>query len=398
MAPRPGDPTGPSAHAAAADPAGRGGVLLLTRRRELAEHLAGVAAAVGVALVVHADLDQARRLWSQAALVLLGDDFAPELLRADPPRRDGVVLLGPDSGPADDPEVWRRGVALGAEAVIFLPEGERWLADRVADAADGRQRDAPVVAVLGGRGGAGASTLAAGLAVTAARAGLRTTLVDADPLGGGIDLLVGVEDRAGLRWPDLAAAHGRMSGRALRDALPAVGNLTVLSWDRAGHTEVPDAALRAVLSACRRGHDLVVVDLPRTSADTAREALLSATVVYLVVPAELRALAAATLVRLGIEEHAVDVRTVVRLPAPGGLTPAEIGSVLALPVAAVLRSEATAARDAENGVAPAVHDRGPLADLCRGLLGDVLGRPLAPASAVASAAAGRSAASHGRAA
>lgn len=368
----------PPATPMSAGVASPGGVLLLTRRAELADQLAGIAAAVGVALLRRDDLDQARRFWSQAALVLLGEDFADELLRADPPRRDGVVLVGPDGRVADDPEVWRRGVAIGAEAVIFLPEGERWLADRIADAADGRQRDAPVAAVLGGRGGAGASTVATAMAVTAARAGLRTTLVDADPLGGGIDLLAGVEELAGLRWPDLSAAHGRVSGRALREALPSVGGLSVLSWDRGGATEVPDAALRAVLSACRRGHDLVVVDLPRACVESAREALLAANVVFLVVPAELRALAAASLVRLGIEEHAGDVRAIVRLPAPGGLTPAEISTLLGLPVAGVLRTDNNAARDAENGLAPGARDRGPLAELCRELLRDLLGRQLAP--------------------
>ena len=65
----------------------------------------------------------------------------------------------------------------------------------------GRRRGA-AVAVVGGCGGAGASVLAAALAVTAVRHGGRALLVDCDPLGGGLDLVLGAEHVAGLRWPD----------------------------------------------------------------------------------------------------------------------------------------------------------------------------------------------------
>ena len=36
-------------------------------------------------------------------------------------------------------------------------------------------------------------------------------LLDLDPWGGGIDLLVGGEATPGLRWPDLALQSGRLS-------------------------------------------------------------------------------------------------------------------------------------------------------------------------------------------
>ena len=89
-----------------------------------------------------------------------------------------------------------------------------------------------ILAVIGGRGGAGASILAGGLAVTAVRAGHRTLLVDADPLGGGLDLLLGWEDVDGLRWPALAGADGRVDPPALLRALPHRGDLVLLSFDR----------------------------------------------------------------------------------------------------------------------------------------------------------------------
>lgn len=78
------------------------------------------------------------------------------------------MLVGRDQ---DDPDVWRRAVEIGADCVLRLPDAEGWLVDRIADAAEGVGRQALTVGVIGGRGGAGASTLACALAVTAARAG-----------------------------------------------------------------------------------------------------------------------------------------------------------------------------------------------------------------------------------
>ena len=62
------------------------------------------------------------------------------------------------------------------------------LSDADDDAGPTRARGA-VIAVIGGRGGAGASVFATALAHSATEA----LLVDLDPWGGGIDLLLGAE-------------------------------------------------------------------------------------------------------------------------------------------------------------------------------------------------------------
>ena len=95
--------------------------------------------------------------------------------------------------------------------------------------------------------------------------------------------------------------------------------------------------MAAAVDAGRRGRDLVVIDLPRRFDESSLLALTAADRAYLVVPAELRACAAA----------------------------------LHLPLAATLRSEPRLVKALEGGQPPAGTGRGPLAEVCRQLLADL---------------------------
>ena len=122
---------------------------------------------------------------------------------------------------------------------------------------------AHVIGVVVGSGGVGASVLTAAIAVRAAQAGLGAVCLDGDRLGGGLDVMFGLEQERGVRWPDLAGARGRIDGPELLRRLPSVDGVGVLSFDRA--RDVPAAAkvLREVLLALSGAVDVVVVDLPR---------------------------------------------------------------------------------------------------------------------------------------
>jgi len=222
------------------------------------------------------------------------------------------------------------------------------------------------------RTAAGATTLAAALAVTASRADRRVLLVDADPLGGGMDLVFGGESDAGLRWPDLGSTRGRLPSATLTGALPRLNDLSVLSWDRGDVLRVPPEAMAAVLEAGRRSCGLVVVDLPRALDEASRIVLSLASLVLLVVPAEVRAAAAATRMATQLAPLCADLRLVVRGPAPSGLRCDEVAGALGLPLVGYLRPEPGLELALERGEPPGRRSRGPLSTLCQSVLADLL--------------------------
>jgi secretion/DNA translocation related CpaE-like protein len=343
--------------------------LIVTADPVLLDDLLRLAAAGSAEVRVAHDAIQARVGWAVAPFVLLGLDSVEDILRANMSVRGAIILVA-----RDEVAAWRYAEVLRVEQVAVLPQAETWLVDRFADHALGSPTRGRVVAVLGGRGGAGASILAAALAVTARRRDLDTLLVDADPFGGGMDLVLGWERIQGLRWPDLVDASGRVSPPALISALPGEGSLVVLSFDRSELDGVPAEAMAAALEAGRRGRDLVVIDLPRRFDEPSTLALSAADRAYLVVPAELRACAAARRVAAIVAGRCASLAVVVRGSAPHGLAPAEIARSLDLPLAGALRSEPRLPRELDDGHPPAASGRGPLAELCQDLLQDLVPR------------------------
>lgn len=342
-------------------------VLLVTSDDALAEAMGRLASAVGVSVRAVADVASAGRLWLEAATVLLGPDAAA---LGAPLRRAGVVLVAPA---AAGERVWRLAVEAGAEAVARLPDDESWLLERLACAVDGPAAAGRVVGVVGGRGGAGASTLAAGLAGAGERAGLEVLLVDGDPAGGGLDLLLGVESAPGLRWPDLLEVRGVLRGALLREALPDAGGVRLLSWARGTGQAPPVAAVEAVLDAGRRSHGLVVVDLPRSDDPATAAALWRLDALVVVVPAEVRAAAAAAALVTRVRPHVGDLRLVVRGPAPTGLAAEVVADAVGLPLAAVWPAEPGLAAAGDHGEPPGRRPGTPLARVCGSLLAGVLG-------------------------
>jgi secretion/DNA translocation related CpaE-like protein len=342
--------------------------LVVTGDPDLLDDLLRLAAAGGTEVDVASDLAAARPRYPLAPLVVVGADQAAACLRARLPRRAGVLLVCRGAVPQ---WIFEASPRIGSENVVQLPDAEAWLVDRFA-AQPGRPVGR-ILAVIGGRGGAGASILAGGLAVTAVGAGHRTLLIDADPLGGGLDLLLGWEMVDGLRWSALADAGGRVDPATLLGALPHRGDLVLLSFARDQSPTVPAEAMAVTIDAARRGRDVIIADLPRQLDDAAVLALQSADRAVLIVPAELRAAASAARVAQTVRMHRTDLSVVVRGPAPGGLKPRDIASALGLPLAGTLRPEPAMCQALERGEAPASGGKGPLAALCRRLITELAG-------------------------
>ena len=337
--------------------------------RELRDEVARLAAAAGASLALVSDAAGVRVGWTRAATVLLDAPAARACAGAALPRRDRVVVLA--EGPLGD-DVWRAAVAVGAEHVVSPGEGAAFLVGLLGDGVARPAATGRVVSVLGARGGAGASVLAAAVAAAAARDGGGSLLVDCDPLAGGADLLLGAEQEAGLRWSGLALAGGRVAASALHEALPGVtvgsGRVTVLACgrDEAG----PEAAaVAAVVDAGRRAGDTVVCDLPRHLTPAALAALERSDLAVLVVPAEVRSCYAAARVVASAGEHAPRWGLVVRGPGPGGLTDADVATVVERDVLAAMRPQRGLERGLEQGRVPS--GRGPLAAAARAVLAAV---------------------------
>lgn len=332
-------------------------VLLATADELLLDDLLRLAAAAEVAPQVEHDLLGLRRNWQTAVLIVVGQDLAEPLSRTQPPRRPGVLLAtrAPSRPgthqprPSGDSDAYRHALAIGAEGAFVLPADEAELSTKLSDALDGGTRTAITLAIVGGCGGAGATTLAAAVAVTAGRRGLRSMLIDGDPLGGGIELVLGTEDYEGSRWPALLNAAGRVSASALRAALPSVDGLAVLSWDRSDVTALPPEAMRSVLGAAQRSSDLVVVDLPRRPDPAAEEAFVRASSTLVVVPRDVRSCAAAARLVAPLREVAHDLRVVAREPGLNGLSALDVADHLSLPLAAKLGYERDLATALDDG-------------------------------------------------
>jgi secretion/DNA translocation related CpaE-like protein len=346
------------------------GILSVVADASLRRDVDRIAAAAGVR-VVHAGEPSSRRVWLAASAVVLDVDGARRCADLGLPRRGRVLVVGHVE---PIPEHWQVAMSIGAQRVLSLPVDEAALVSEMSDAADSASdegRRGAVLAVLGGCGGAGASVFATALAHAAPRA----LLVDVDPWGGGIDLTLGSERDAGLRWPDLALGGGRIGYPALSAALPSHHGIAVLSAGHAGH-EIDPGALAAVIDGSCRAGATTICDLPRRATSAVGVALDAADLVVLVTPADVRSCAAAAAVGQWVAETNPNVGLVVRGPAPGGLRSADVARITGLPLLAAMRPQPGLAAELEHdGFRP--RRRSPLMSAARRVLEVLHRQPVA---------------------
>jgi secretion/DNA translocation related CpaE-like protein len=344
--------------------------LIITDDELVLDDLLRLAAAAGVD-VVHTREADPRAMWRSAPLVLIDAAMLSRAVAARLPRRSGVVVIA-STEPGSD--VWAHCVRLGADRTLLLDGSEEVLVGLLSDAAAGGTGNGRCVAVLGACGGAGASVFASSLALAAARdgSGSGVLLIDCDPWGAGLDLMLGIEDAPGLRWADLAARSGRLPVDALAQAIPGVsvgsGRVGVLCHGRRPAGEVSADVVAVVLDAGRRSGAVTVVDLPRQPGPAADRVLEQADLIVLVSPADVRGCWAAERVCLRIRQFGSVVGIVVRGPSPGGMGAVEMADFLGLPLLARMRPVSSLPRELEYGLAPGAGRRRPLDRAARAVL------------------------------
>jgi len=323
-----------------------------------------IAAAAGLQ-VVHTSEPSSTKVWLGAIAVVLDRQAARRCVERALPRRDRVTLVIRVEPTAAD---WEMAIAIGAHRVVTLPAADSDLMAELSAAAESALDDGTrgaVVAVIGGRGGAGASVFATALARAAAETS-EAMLIDADPWGGGLDLVLGNEADSGLRWPDLALRGGRLNYSALRDALPRHHGISVLSGSRAG-SDIGAAPLGAVIDAGSRGGATVICDVGRQATNAAEIVLETADLAVVVASADVRCCAAAAVVAGWVSTVNPNAGVVVRGPSPGGLRSSDVAEIVELPLLAAMRPQNDVAGTLEHG-GLRLRRRSPLAAAARKVL------------------------------
>lgn len=336
------------------------GPLIITRDETLLDELLRLGAAAGVTPEVAPDGLGGLAGWAAAPLVLVGADAAEELAELRPMRRDGVHVVSWGAFPA---EAMRTAITLGAENVAELPQSGEWVVEQLTDLGDERPRRARTIGVLGGSGGAGATVLSAALGQVAATRGL-AVVIDADPLGPGLDRVLGMEDRSGVRWDELCQTTGRLGATAFRESLPRRSGLGVLTWYTGRTGSLQPFAVREVMSAAQRGHETVVVDLPRMRDDLLDEALARCDQVVVVARPSVTGLASAARVVAGLPD-AGRAGLVLRGP---GLDPDDVSRVVPTPVLLRMGDQRGLVESIDLGLGPVRTRRSPLARAARAVL------------------------------
>ena len=317
--------------------------LIATADEQLLDDALRWCAAAGAVPDVATDVTATRRSWRGASAVLVGEDLAAQLAGAGLPRREHVVLVAREPS-----RWWPDAVALGAVAVCS-PRDEDQVLEAVSAALDGHG-EACLVSLVGGSGGIGTSTLAVALGLGAQRRGLRALVLDADPLGGGLELILGAERAEGLRWHDFEATRGRLNAGSLTDVLPVHRGVATLSWGATGTATLPDA-VPSVLTAAVRGFDVVVADVPRQLDPPGVDVVGRSVLTVLLVAEDVRGVGAARQVLERVQQVAASI-VVVSVARHGGIGPAAVSDAIGLPVLARLRTDPRLRGAVDRGLGP----------------------------------------------
>lgn len=230
-------------------------------------------------------------------LVDLAEEAEPDLAIADLAQRCGSATRLLAVGTRNDVTLYRRLAARGVADYLVKPVSSDVLCEALRHATrsetqPGEAKRGRIHAVIGARGGVGASTLALSLAwLLSHEHKLQTALVDLDLHFGTLALALDLEPGRGLRQ---ALEHPeRTDGLLLASALvKGEERLPILAAEESLEDMLRFEAegASAVLAAMVQDYDCLVVDLPRTLDAAHRQVLASADTTLVVADLSLAAL------------------------------------------------------------------------------------------------------------
>jgi pilus assembly protein CpaE len=313
--------------------------------------------------------EEIRRLDAQLVLLDLGDDAAVGLrlakYLAEDARGSRVFVL---TGPTVAPEVLLEAMRVGAAEYLPKPIEEAELAAALSRAArrlsgpdargDGPQQGR-VTELLGAKGGVGVSTMAANIAVSMAKSGRSTILVDLDLDMGSSAVIMGLRPRYSVL--DVVKNLHRLD----RDLLGSLaeshesGVVVLASPSQPGPGEkITRDQARTLLSFVRRHFDQVVVDLDRAISPVTIGALETADDVLVVTTPDVASLNNTKRALPVIERATADtkrVRVVVnRRSSSDVITISDVSKALGKDVLATLPNEEAALTESLNTGRPEV--------------------------------------------
>ena len=206
--------------------------------------------------------------------------------------------------------------------------------------------------IIGASGGVGASTTAAVLAAAMAKSGEPVCLVDGHLGGGGIEVLLGVEQSVGLRWPDFQLAQGVIDMPAVLPALVQWEGVSVLSALRTSAKEIEPGAIHALLSSLAAARITTVLDAPPRLACQVASMVESRAAAVIVSARNLLSVAGALAARNHVAATNIRHGVVSTSHQHCAMTPREVAKALQLNLWGDIRADQRIARATELGGGP----------------------------------------------
>ncbi len=269
-------------------------------------------------------------------------------------------------GTANDVKLFRTLIEAGVTDYLVKPVSADDLARAIdqangAKAEEGKSGQGQVIAVIGARGGVGASTIALNLAwILSQERGRKVALVDLDLHFGNIALSLDLEPGNGFR--DVLQNPSRIDPLFLeRASLRAAERLIVLGTEEplAAARHWDPGAFQPLLEELTKAHEIVLLDLPRAMALEHPELLAAAHRVIMVADLSLPALRDVLRLKSLTHEQAPSARTALWLnrPRPMGkndVPAAQFAKTLEAPVGGELPFDPKAAMLAAGSGKPLV--------------------------------------------